>query len=118
VSELQGLQLNIDEFRRRGVRIAGVVVDPVETNAQLARDAGLGFQILSDPDRHTIDAYGLRHIAGHEGQDIALSASVLIDADGVVRWTHVTPNFRVRPLPAEIIAVVDTLPKPSSAPAA
>jgi hypothetical protein len=35
---------------------------------------------------------------------------VLIDADGIVRWTHVTPNFRVRPLPAEILAAVDALP--------
>jgi peroxiredoxin len=86
-----------------------MVVDPVETNAQLRRDAGLGFPILSDPDLRTIDAYGLRHHAGHEGQDIALSASVLIDADGVVRWTHVTRNFRVRPLPGEILAAVDQL---------
>jgi alkyl hydroperoxide reductase subunit AhpC len=56
-------------------------------------------------------------VAGHDGEDIALSASVLIDADGVVRWTHVTPNFRVRPLPAEILAAIDALPKPSAAPA-
>jgi hypothetical protein len=51
----------------------------------------------------------VRHVAGHEGADIALSASILIDRDGVVRWTHVTPNFRVRPLPSDILAVVDAL---------
>ena len=94
-----------------------MAVDAVETNAQLARDAALGFPILSDPDLRTIDAYGVRHVAGKDGEDIALSASVLIDADGVVRWTHVTPNFRVRPLPAEILAAIDALPKPSAAPA-
>jgi peroxiredoxin len=109
VSELQGLQLNRDEFRRRRCRILGIVVDPVATNAQLARDAHLEFTILSDPDLHTIDAYGLRHHGGHEGRDIALSASVLIDANGIVRWTHVAHNFRVRPLPGEILAAVDTL---------
>ncbi len=115
MSELQGLQLSLEEFRRRGVRVVGMVVDPVETNAQLARDAGLEFTILADPDLHTIDAYGLRHREGHEGQDIALSASVLLDADGTVRWSHVTPNFRVRPLPGEILAAVDGLPKGSRA---
>ena len=109
MSELQGLQLSMEEFRRRGVRVVGMVVDPVETNAQLSRDAALEFPILSDPDLRTIDAYGLRHKGGHEGEDIALSASVLIDADGIVRWTHVTPNFRVRPLPADILAAVDAL---------
>jgi peroxiredoxin len=100
----------MEEFRRRGCRVFGMVVDPVETNAELARDAALDFPILSDPDLRTIDAYGLRHRGGHEGEDIALSASVLIDADGIVRWTHVTPNFRVRPLPADILAAVEALP--------
>jgi hypothetical protein len=28
----------------------------------------------------------------------------------LVRWTHVTPNLRVRPLPAEILAAIDALP--------
>ncbi len=112
MSELQGLQLSMSEFRRLRCRVVGMVVDPVETNAELSRDAGLEFPILSDPDLGTIDAYGLRHTGGHEGRDIALSASVLIDADGVVRWTHVTSNFRVRPLPTEILAAVGALPRP------
>ncbi len=109
MSELQGLQLSLNEFQRRKCRVFGMVVDPVETNAQLARDAGLEFPILSDPDFHAIDAYGLRHRDGHDGQDIALSASVLIDANGIVRWTHVTTNVRIRPLPADILAAIDTL---------
>jgi peroxiredoxin len=113
--------------------VAGVVVDPVATNAELARTAGLEFPILSDPDLHIIDAYGLRHVAAHDGQDIAFSASVLIDAyglrhvaahdgqdialsatvlidtEGVVRWTSVTRNVRVRPNPDEVLAAIDAL---------
>jgi peroxiredoxin len=87
------------------------VVDPVETNATLARDAGLGFPILSDPDFRLIDAYDLRHREAHDGQDIALSASVLLDGDGVVRWTYVTENVRLRPTPDEVLAAVDALKK-------
>jgi peroxiredoxin len=88
----------------------GVVVDPVATNADLARQAGLDFPILADPDLTTIAAYGLRHPSGHDGHDIALSASILIDPDGIVRWTHVTPNVRVRPPPGDILAAIDALP--------
>jgi peroxiredoxin len=84
-----------------------VVVDPVGTNAELAQSAGLAFPILSDPALGMIDAYGLRHVAAHDGHDIALSASVLIDAGGVVRWTSVTRNVRVRPSPAEVLAAID-----------
>jgi peroxiredoxin len=110
VSELQGLQLHIDALRERGCAVAGVVVDPPETNAELARDADLHYPILSDPDLHTIDAYGLRHVAaGPDGNDIADSASVLIDGAGVVRWTFVTRNFRVRPTPSEVLTAIDAL---------
>jgi peroxiredoxin len=110
VTELQGLQLSIDELRERRCAIAGVVVDPVEANAELARQAELDYPILSDPDLRTIDAYGLRHVAGHDGHDIAHSASVLVDRDGIVRWTSVTDNVRVRPTPTEVLAAVDALP--------
>ena len=88
-----------------------MVVDPAETNAALARDAGIAFPLLGDPDLHVIDAYGLRHPGGGpDGADIAHSASILIDRDGVVRWTYVTRNVRVRPTPATVLAAIDALP--------
>jgi peroxiredoxin len=110
VSELQGLQLSLPELRARGVRVFGVSVDPVDTNAELARDAGLEFALLSDPELRAADAYGVRHRDGHDGHDIALSASVLVDADGIVRWTYVTPNLRERPSTETVLAAVDALP--------
>jgi peroxiredoxin len=105
------LQLSIDEIGKRGGAVAGVVVDPVETNATLAREAGIEYPILSDPDMRLIGAYGLRHAAAHDGRDIALSASILVDGDGIVRWTSVSENVRVRPTPAEVLAKLDALPR-------
>ena len=97
-------------FRGRGVPIVAVVVDLPVTNPELARDAGLEFPILSDPRLRAIDAYGLRHAgAGPVGHDIAHSASVLIDGAGIVRWTFVTDNVRVRPLPDAILSEIDVL---------
>jgi peroxiredoxin len=90
--------------------VAAVVVDPVETNAQLARDAKLAYPILSDPELHAIDAYGLRHVGGgHDGHDVAHSASVLIDGRGIVRWSFVTTNVRFRPTPDDVLAAIDAL---------
>jgi len=111
VSELQGLQLNIEAFRKSGCAVVGLVVDDPRTNAELARQAKLEFPILSDPDLRTADAYGLRHVAGGpQGQDIEHSASVLVDRSGIVRWTSVTRNVRVRPLPRDVLAAVNALP--------
>lgn len=113
MSELQGLQLSIDEIHRRGCVLATVVVDPVETNATLARDAGLSFPILSDATRATLDAYDLRHDgAGPDGSDIAHPASVLVDADGVVRWTYVSDNLRVRATPDRVLAAIGAVVHP------
>jgi peroxiredoxin len=113
VTELQGLQLSIDALRERRCAIAGIVVDTPETNAELARQAGLAYPILSDPDLHAIDAYGLRHAgAGENGHDIAHPAEVLVDGAGIVRWTAVTGNVRVRPTPAEVLGAIDALPRP------
>ena len=112
MSELQGLQLSITEFRRRHCAVAGVVVDSPESNATLARQLGLAYPLLADPALTAIDAYGLRHPGGGpDGRDIAHSASVLIDADGIVRWTSVTDNVRRRPTPATVLAAVDALPR-------
>ena len=102
----------MEELRERRCAVAGVVVDDPATSADLAKQAKLDYPILSDPDLRVADAYGLRHVAGGpEGQDIAHSASVLIDAAGTVRWTSVTRNLRVRPLPEDVLAAIDALPR-------
>ena len=84
-----------------------MVVDPPETNRSLIAHRGLDFPIFSDSEFKLIDAFGLRHREAHEGQDIALSASVLLDANGVVRWVSVTRNLRVRPTPDTVLAAID-----------
>jgi alkyl hydroperoxide reductase subunit AhpC len=56
-----------------------------------------------------IDAYGLRHREAHDGKDIALSASILVDGHGVVRWASVSENVRIRPTPDEVLARIDAL---------
>jgi peroxiredoxin len=107
--ELQGLQLKQEEFTRRNTEILAVVVDPVEQNAQVVRDLGLGYRILADPSLAMIDAYGLRHEQGSGEPPIARPATILIDADGVVRWRDLTENYRLRPKPETILAAIDRM---------
>jgi len=101
----------MEALRQRNAAVVGIVVDSVEENATLSRDAEIAFPLLSDPDLQVVDAYGLRHHDAHEHRDIAHSASVLVDGDGIVRWVFVTRNVRVRPMPADILAAIDALPR-------
>ena len=84
-----------------------MVVDPPATNRGVIAHLGLEYPILADPGFALIDAFGLRHRDAHDGQDIALSASVLLDASGMVRWVSVARNLRVRPTPEAVLAAID-----------
>jgi peroxiredoxin len=107
--ELQGLQLRKDEFDARNTEILAIVVDSVEQNAEVVRDVGLDYRVLSDPTLAAIDASGLRHEQEAGQPPIAHPASFLIDADGVVRWRDLTDNYRLRPRPDTILAAIDHL---------
>lgn len=100
----------MSEFAARDCDVLAVVADPPERNAQVIRDLGLEFPILSDVDLMAADAYDLRHEgAGPEGSDIARPASFLVDRDGVVRWRDVTENYRLRPHPDVVLARLDEI---------
>lgn len=107
MSELRGLQLRIDDFRVVGSEVVAVSVDPVERNREVADRLGLEFPLLSDPDLAAIDAFGLRHPGGSpfSGGDISRPALFVL-RDGVVRWRHLTDNWRVRLRAEELLEVV------------
>ena len=105
MSELQGLQLSHEEFRKLGARVAAICVDPPERNAEVVRQHGLDFPILADVDRSAVRAFGVLHEDGFRGQDIARPAT-FIAVDGRVRWSSLTGNYRVRPQPETLLEVV------------
>ena len=63
----------------------------------MAKEQGITFTVLSDPDLTVIDAYGLRHKgAAIDGSDIARPALFIVDASGNIKWRFLTDNWRVR----------------------
>jgi peroxiredoxin len=110
MAELRGLQLRIDDFKRHEAEVLAVVVDPVEQNAEVAEQLELSYRILADPDLRAIDAYDLRHADAGPTGNIARSASFVIDKEGVVRWRDLTQNYRFRPRPEDVVAVLAGLP--------
>jgi peroxiredoxin Q/BCP len=104
MSELQGLQLSLPEFRREGVTVMGVSVDPPERNREVVEQHGFAFALLSDPQGRAMDAFGVRHEkAGLQGEDVARPATFVL-AGGAVRWRNLTENWRARPHADEVLA--------------
>ena len=48
--------------------------------------------------------YGLMH--EEDGDEVAVPATIVIDASGRVRWFHIRSNVRDRPAPAEVLDVL------------
>jgi peroxiredoxin len=110
MSELQGLQSRLRDIRATGTEVIAVSVDPVADNRRVVDKLGLEFEILSDPSREVITAYGVLHPGGGiGGRDIARPALLLIDAEGIVRWRDLTDNWRVRVRPDAVLAAVERL---------
>jgi len=90
--------------------VIAISVDSVEDNRKVVEKLGLEYRVLSDGDREIIQAYGLLHPgASINGGDIARPATLVVDADGVVRWRNLTENWRVRVQPEPVIEALEGL---------
>lgn len=85
--------------------MVAVCTDTVDKNRDMVEKLGLDFPVLSDPDLVAVDAYDLRHVGGNpmEGKDISRPGIFIIDGDGIVRWSYLTDNWRVRARPEMIV---------------
>ena len=99
------------QIEQRGVRLFAVSVDPPETAETLRQRLKCQFTFLSDPNGEVLDRLNIRHRNGHEGRDIAFPAQVLVDKDGIVRWTYQSDDLRVRARPEQVLEAIAALPR-------
>lgn len=93
----------MDEFEQVNTEVIAICVDTIDENADVAERKELEFPILSDPELKAIDAFGLRHVDGGFGRDIARPAVFLFDEHGELMWKSLTDTWRVRVRPEELL---------------
>jgi peroxiredoxin len=96
----------LPEFAEHNAVILGISVDNVWCHQAFSRDRRLNFPLLADfePKGAVARAYGV-----YRGQDgLCDRALFLIDPEGVVRWTHVSP-IGVNPGAAGILRALESL---------
>ena len=127
-TELEALQEALDEIRTLGASLVAVSPQTEKRNESIERQASLGFPVLSDRGNRAAAEYGLVYAmpadlkAVYEGFGIRLPlyngddswtlpipARFVIGADGVIRYAAASPDYTVRPEPAETLAVLRTL---------
>jgi len=101
--QLVQLQSHLADFQARKIGIVAISVDPVAKSSDLARDHGLSFPLLADPDLKVIRAYGVED----EWNEIAWPAEFLVDAPGVIRWREMARSVGKRPSANDILRAFD-----------
>lgn len=94
--EVCELSENLGDFERAGVRVLGITCDPTPAQRVWQEQEGLTFDLLSDfwPHGEVARAYGVFDAE----RGVAVRASFLVDAEGVVRERIVNPVTQARPL--------------------
>lgn len=99
----------LPEFRHRGAHLVGISTDGVWCHAAFAHDRGLHFPLLADfePKGEIARLYGV--FRPQEGT--SERALFVIDADGIIRWSYVSP-LGLNPGADGILDALDALPAP------
>jgi peroxiredoxin len=86
LSEYNGI---LPALQRRGARLLGISIDGAWCHAAFTRDRGLEFPLLSDsePKGAVARQYGVYR----EQNGISERALFVIDRDGIIRWSYVSP---------------------------
>ncbi len=102
----------LPEFQRLGAALVGVSIDHSWCHAAFAHSRNLHFPLLADfqPRGDVAQAYGVYD----DETGMSERALFVIDEEGVIRWSHVSP-IGVNPGADGILAALESMP---AAPAA
>lgn len=103
--QLELYEQELEEFRRRGVEPIGISVDSIYSHGAWAAVRRLTFPLLSDfhPKGEVARRYGV----WRESDGFSDRALYVVDADGVIRWAHVSPRVDHLPDIYELFAALD-----------
>jgi peroxiredoxin len=79
----------LGEFQHYDATLLGISVDGVWCHAAFARDRNLHFPLLSDFEPK--GAVARRYGAYRDGDGFTERALFVIDGDGIIRWSYVSP---------------------------
>jgi peroxiredoxin len=79
----------LPEFRRLGAEVAGVSVDGVWCHLAFAKDRKLRFPLLADFEPK--GAMAREYRVYRQGEGVSERALFVVDGDGVIRWSYVSP---------------------------
>ncbi|MFF7156028.1 peroxiredoxin-like family protein [Streptomyces sp. NPDC088197] len=118
----------VDQLRARGVALIALSPQKPDGSLTMTEKLGLSYAVLSDPGNRIAARLGIVFTLADSAQDaqaslgvrltdvnadgsaaLPLATTVLVGADGSIRWIDVHPDYTTRSEPAEILAAVAAL---------
>lgn len=109
VDENQEFSALAPEFAARGATLVGVSPDTLESHRKFRAKYGLTIPLGADPDRQTIEAFGLWHLKKLYGREFMglVRTSFILDAEG--RVARIIRATRIKGHAAKMLAALDDL---------
>ena len=110
-AELCTFRDRLAELTALDATVVGVSSDSPFANGVFSKQLNLPFDLLSDPTRSTIEAYGIAfpNFAGVEGYTASQRAVFVVDSAGVLSYAQVCENPGLEPDYDALIAAVSAL---------
>jgi peroxiredoxin len=89
--QLSLYQSEAAEFARLGAKVVGISVDSIYSHGAWAAVRGLTFPLLADFEPK--GAVARRYQVYREGDGFSERALYIIDSDGIIRYSHVSPEL-------------------------
>lgn len=114
MAQIKEVALRYREVEATGARVALISPQSQAHTQKLARKHDVGFEYYVDAEGRAARLLGIDHpggvplgmsVFGYDA-DTVLPTVVVTDRDGIVRWTHETDNYRVRPEPDLFLSVL------------
>ena len=86
------------ELDRLGVRLVAISVDTAADSKALRERLGVSFPLVHDEGARVAEAYGV----AMKNQELAVPATILVGADGVIAWQYVGETPADRP-PEDVV---------------
>jgi peroxiredoxin len=127
--QLRAYQQALPKLASHGAKLVAISPQTPDFTGLTASEKELTFPVLSDVGNKVARQYGLAYdvgtevadtlrsvgidLAAHNGttdNELPLTATFVIDTDGAISWAEVIANFKDRPDPATILAVLAQRP--------
>jgi len=97
------------ELDARGIALVTLSSDTPETIRTQRSKHGSKATMLADPDLEITDRYGLRNptnLTPKGIQGMPIPTTLLVDAEGIVRWIDQSTNYQERSHPDKVLGAI------------